>query len=176
MKFAGMTAEVKIRLMTFTIFLKYNRFRIRDDRVSFMCLFHSFSPKIDLSVHFDSFILENFVVLKRNVKLHLIFYSKNKNTNKYHSITIQTGIRNMFESREFRWENDWKSARDVHFFHFFFLEKSLPLKKNEKRYFTLYYKNRNTWQFHAFNNFGNMSENGKFGQPQLKTTYPGIQS
>ena len=47
----------------------------------------------------------------------------------------------------------------------FFSRKSiaLSLKKNEKCYFIFYYKNRNTWQFHAFtiqNNFGNMSKSG----------------
>ena len=47
----------------------------------------------------------------------------------------------------------------------FFLKKLLPLKKNEKRYFIFYYKNRNTCQFHAFtikNYFGNVPESDKF--------------
>ena len=53
-------------------------------------------------------------------------------------------------------------------FSFYFLDKPLPLKKNEKRYFILHYKNKNTRQFHAFtikNDFGNMSKGGQFFSP-----------
>ena len=77
----------------------------------------------------------------------------------------------MSEIRELRWENDSKSAPDVHFF-IFFHEKPLPLKfsikektfgvkRNVFRFFCL--KNRNAHQFHAFthrNDFENMSETG----------------
>ena len=66
----------------------------------------------------------------------------------------------MFESWEFKWENDSKSTQDVHFFTFF-LEKPLHLKKDEKCYSIFYNENRNTYQFNEFtikNDLGNMSE------------------
>ena len=70
----------------------------------------------------------------------------------------------MSESREFRWENDSKSAQNMLFFIFFFFEKPQDLKKNEKRNSIFYYKNKNTFKFHAFtikNDFGNASESGE---------------
>ena len=73
---------------------------------------------------------------------------------------MKTDNRNMSESKEFEWENDSKSAQDLHFF-LFFLENPLFLKKNWKRSSIFFYKDRNTDQFNAFtikNDFGSVSE------------------
>ena len=69
----------------------------------------------NLLKHSFRIIIENFVVLLKNGKRHLIFDYENKNTNKFHAFTIKTDIRIMSESRDFGWENDSKSAQDVHF-------------------------------------------------------------
>ena len=68
----------------------------------------------------------------------------------------------MSESTEFRWENETKLNQDVHFFSF--NSKNHCLKR-KTRNFIFYYKNRNTYLFHALtvkNGFGNMSENDEF--------------
>ena len=57
--------------------------------------------------------------LQKNGKRHMIFCYKNKYANKFHALTIKIDIRNMSESKEFRWENDSKLAQDLHFFIFF---------------------------------------------------------
>ena len=68
--------RLKTCLMMVFIFCKYNKIRVSADRPSYAWLFHLFCSKI----HFDGFILENFVVLYKNEKIHLIFCNKNRGT------------------------------------------------------------------------------------------------
>ena len=70
----------------------------------------------------------------------------------------------MSESKEFRWGKCLKIGSRHALFQYF-LEKSLPLKKNNKRYSIFCNRNKNTCQFHVFmikNDFRNMSERVEF--------------
>ena len=126
-------------------------------------LFRSFRLKIGSNVHFDAFILENFVVLQKNGKLHLIFCCKNKYINKFHAFTIRTDNKNVSEIEELRWENGSKSAQNVRFF--IDLSKNHYLQRKTRNVILFFIiKNRNVFQFvfKIINDFRNMSERGEF--------------
>ena len=184
MKFGCISTEVKKRqTLFFLFFCKHNRIWVSAHGLSHVWLFCFFCSKISSNVLLNAFTLENFVVLTKNSKRQLIFCYKNKYINRLHTFTIKIDIRNISESREFKWEKWFKIGSKrvllllllLLLLWFFFHGKTLSLKKNEKRHSVFYNKNTNNLQFHVFaikNDFRNVSESIKLRiENSLKLIY-----
>ena len=117
-------------------FYKHNKTRVAADDLS---PFLSHWSENRLRHSFQSLFLKNFVVLWKNGKRHSLSITKYEYIYKFHALRIKIDIRNIPESREFRWKYDARLAQGVPLF--FSLRKSTVLKPYWKNCFISQYKN-----------------------------------
>ena len=112
----------------------YNRIRVSFDGFFHSWLFRSLCPKIGSNFHFDAFFLEKISWFYKKME-EVIWFSVRKINTPTNFIRLRSKLTLQMcqKVKSFRWENDSKSAQDMHFYNFF-LDKQLPLNKNEKRY------------------------------------------